>query len=120
MQYIVFVENNFKENEPFIFYLQYTGNERKLQKFAEIVDRAYYRDMEGDYSEFSINISSPVSEQSVLEHLRINLGTYNRMFNICKGNFMFDFDAFENLTDTQVATALDEMFYHCRVKDYFK
>jgi hypothetical protein len=120
MQYIVFAEKNYKENETFVFYLQYTGNEKKLEKFAKFLKKANYNFMDGDYSTFSMQISAQISQQSVNEHLRINLGSYDRMFQVCKGIFTFDLDTLENLSDIEIANTLDELFYLCRICHYFK
>jgi hypothetical protein len=120
MQYVVFAEKNHKEHETFIFYLQYTGNEKKIDKFAKLVERANFDFMDGDYSEFLIQTSVKISEQSVIEHLRINLGSYARMFSVCKGHFDFNFDSLEDLSDTDLACALDNNFFACRIKDFFK
>lgn len=119
MQYVLFVEKNFKENETFLFYLQYTGNEKKIEKLSQALSKANYEFLRGDYSEFCMSTSALISEQSVHEHLCVHLGSYCSMFQVCKGHFTFDVDSLLLLSDTGIAKALDENFFSCGISHFF-
>ena len=59
MNFIIFKENNTKENESFIFFLQYDGNEEQLNKLNNIISKTDFDNLHGgDYSSFEIDINS--------------------------------------------------------------
>lgn len=120
MKFIIFKEDNKKEHETFIFFLQYDGNEHMINTLRDIIYSTDFSEMEGDYSSFEINTQNKISEQSVEELCSIQLGSYSHLFTECRGEFNFPYDAFEFLSDTEKARKLDELFYACRIKDYFK
>lgn len=120
MKFIIFKEDNKKEHETFIFFLQYDQNENMINKLKDIIDSTDFSEMDGDYSSFEMDTQNKISEQTVDELCSIELGSYSDLFTECRGKFNFPYDAFTFLSDTEKARKLDELFYACRIKDYFK
>ena len=120
MKFVIFRENNKKENESFIFFLQYDNNEEMIHKLEEIINSTDFSYMDGDYSSFEINTSNKLSEQTVNELTSIKIGSFYSMFTACRGKFNFNYGDFEVLTDTEKASKLDELFYACRIVNFFK
>ena len=120
MEYISFQENNKKENESFIYFLQYTGNEDAINKLEYYVKSADTPDLYGDFSTFEIDTSVKLKQTSVDDISRINLGYYGPTFTVCKGKFNFDDSLFKNLDKSNIGLKLDELYYACRICDYFK
>ena len=121
MQFITILETNHKENETFIHYCQWTDNEEELEKLLKVIDFACYDDMYGDYSDFWYS-RALISEFAVDEHVQLKeYGGYAHMFQKHMGVFTcpeFDTD-YENDGD-MAARLLDDTFYGCRLKEYFK
>ena len=123
MEYCVFVEHNQKERESFIFYLQYTGNEKELELLYRLVTKANNGDLVGDVAYFEMaDPSIRISQAAVDEHKRIILGTYSQTFQIVNGKLTFRFleDEISDMDGYDTARVLDRMFYHCRIKDCFE
>jgi hypothetical protein len=111
-EFVAFIEQNHKENETFVFYLQWTGNEDALTRLEESVENAY-DDMDGDYSSFSMDTSVKLTEDAVTQMCRLKLGTYSSMFTKCTGVFKYPFDG-------QIsAEELDRAFYACKIERMF-
>jgi len=82
MNFITFKEKNNKENETFIFFLQYDGNEEQLNKLNNIISKTDFSDLYEDCSRFEIDIKTMISEASVNEIIKINLGCFSHLLNI--------------------------------------
>jgi hypothetical protein len=131
MEYITFIEHNHKENEMFVFYLQYTGNEEALEKFTQFVKKAEY-DMDGDYSDFQINLDVKFSQDAVDQHCKLDYGSYSHMFQKVNGKFECPFEGVEDDSDDEnngedyeinpidLGYRFDELFYGTRIVDYFR
>lgn len=119
MNFITFKENNNKENESFIFFLQYDGNEEQLNKLNDIISKTDFSDLNGDYSNFEIDIKTMISENAVDQITKVKLGCFSRLFNKCSGEFKFPYELFEDLNESEMAFKLDELFYACSIRDYF-
>jgi hypothetical protein len=120
MKFIIFKEDNKKEHETFIFFLQYDGNENIINTLKDIIESTDFSEMDGDYSTFEINTHNKISEKTVEELCSIQLGSYSDLFSECRGDFNFPYDDFEFLSDTEKARKLDELFYACQIRNYFK
>ena len=120
MEFITFKENNQKENESFIFFLQYTNNEEALKNLSYYINKADASDLTGDFSSFEIDIENKISEKSVYELEKVNIGIFSPLFTICKGSFTFDKNFFEKEEESEWALKLDELYYACRISDHFK
>jgi hypothetical protein len=120
MNFITFKENNNKENESFIFFLQYDGNEEQLNKLNDIISKTDFSDLYGgDCSTFEIDIKTMISENSVDQITKINLGCFSHLFNKCSGEFKFPYVLFEDLNESEMAFKLDQLFYACSIRNYF-
>ena len=119
MNFITFKENNNKENETFIFFLQYDGNEEQLNKLNDIISKTDFSDLNRDYSNFEIDIETMISEDAVNQLTKIDLGSFASLFNKCSGEFKFPSELFEELNESEMAFKLDELFYGCSIRDYF-
>lgn len=116
-EYVIFVENNRKDNLVIINYLQYTGNEVEIAKLYKVINEAEEEGYElyGDLSSFEMNIDNPVSEEAVDAHMNQDLGFYIRF---CKydGKFICPF----NEESDNSARGLDELLYREQMRDYFQ
>ena len=61
-KYVMFMEKNLKENDNFIFYLQYNGNEQEIAKLKNVVDTADFSELWGDVSHFYIDTDNLKNE----------------------------------------------------------
>ena len=123
MEYISFIEHSYKENETFIFFLQYTGNEESLTKLSKLISSANYTYMSGDYSNFDMDIIVKLSESTVNELIQLPFGYFSRMFQKVNGKLSYDFleEKFDNeMIPEEIAETLDEYFGNCHIKYYFK
>jgi len=118
MKFVTFKEINMKENESFIFFLQYDNNEEKLKELSEIINSADTSDLYGDYSKFEMDIDTLLSESTVKELENVDLGHYGPTFNVCRGDFTLCMDVFNNVED--LALRLDEFFYAFQITKHFK
>ena len=120
MEFITFKENNKKENESFIFFLQYTNNEEAIENLSYYIEKADPSDLTGDFSSFEIDIKNKISEKSVYELEKVNIGTFGPLFTICKGLFSFNKEMFDEVEESEWALKLDSLYYACRISDHFK
>lgn len=118
MKYATFLELNRKDHETYIYYLQYDGNEEELLALKDIIRDADFSGMSGDYSEFDIDIDNLLSKSSVDEQIKIKFDGYCP-FDVCNGKFDFHQEDFYGLGDMESALKLDDMFYGCRIENYF-
>ena len=86
MKFILLHEFNSKELESFIYFMQYTGNEKTIASFANFISKADYGNLEGgDYVKFEINSKNLVSENTADEMIKCNFGSYSYMFSKLTG-----------------------------------
>jgi hypothetical protein len=116
MEYIIILEHNKKEEETYVFYCQYTGNEGEMEKLMKAIETACTDDMYGDVALFETS-RVKIPEAAVDIHCSINdFGSYIKMFQKCKGSFTcpeFSEDPYE------IAKELDEYFYHGKLREKF-
>ena len=120
MEFITFKENNQKENESFIFFLQYTNNEEALENLSYYIEKADPSDLTGDFSSFEIDIENKISENSACELEKVNIGTFGPLFTVCRGLFTFNKEMFDEVEESEWALKLDSLYYACRITDHFK
>lgn len=120
MEFITFKENNQKENESFIFFLQYTNNEEALENLSYYIEKADPSDLTGDFSSFEIDIENKISEKSAYELEKVNIGTFGPLFTVCRGLFTFNKEMFDEVEESEWALKLDSLYYACRITDHFK
>ena len=124
LEYVMFLEKNTKEDELFIFYLQWTHNEENLVKLESILDNANYDEMYGDFVMLSLDTSVKFPE-SVVDlqcSMKKDLNGYCHLFNKCNGRFNY-FDTPSIITEEQeeheLAALLVDDFYTCRIRKMF-
>ena len=119
--YVMFIENNHKEKEVAIVYIQYDGNEAALAKLQKLIDKADFSDMGGDYSTVDLASDIRFSQEAVEQHLRIKAGGYGPMFSKCDGKADFDLtdEQIEEMDAYEAAEFLDEKFGRFHICDYF-
>lgn len=124
MEFITFIEKNTKEQETFIFYLQWTGNEEKLTDLYEFVKDASYDDLAGgEYSFVSMNIDVKIPEQFVdLQcSVRDGMNQYYPLFSKCVGTFGLEIsDAIMKKNQYQRGVYIDHLFFSTRIRKMFK
>lgn len=123
VEFVAFFEKNHKENEVFMFYLQWTGNETELTKLETFVSKANYEYMYGGhFSQVSMDLSVKLPESVVDMHCKVKcpMNDYYRMFTKCKGKFYCPFDSEdEELDEFELAKRMDETFYSTRIRNMF-
>lgn len=131
MEYLVIFETNHKENETFVHYCQWTGNEAELIKLIGYIGEADYEELYGgDYSSVTAAMNKRIPEAAVDAHVGLDdPNGYDAMFQKHKGTFLcpyFEDEDEESTPDDQrpyeIAKWLDEMFYGGRgyFRDLFK
>ncbi len=124
MEYCVFVEHNQKERESYIFYLQYTGNEKELELLYKLVTKADNGNLVGDVAYFEMaDPSLRISQAAVDEHMKLkSFGSYCKTFQVANGTFQFPWDDTEvdELDEYDTARALDRRFFHGCIRSCFK
>lgn len=116
MEFITIKEHNEKENEVFIYFCQWTGNEEELLKLSDVMGKSSFDYRAGsDASWFQMSLGT-ISESAVDEIVNKVTGfnMFNKMFHKCTGVFTCpEFD------DTDIERQLDELFYACQLPSYF-
>lgn len=116
MDYIIILEHNHKEDETYVLYCQWTGNEEQLEKLVKVIETADPEDLSGDYASFSVS-RVKIPEAAVDVHCSIkDFGGYIHMFQKCKGTFTcpeFSKDPYE------IAKELDDYYYHGKLRANF-
>ena len=116
MDYIIILEHNHKEDETYVLYCQWTGNEEQLEKLVKVIETADPEDLSGDYASFSVS-RVKIPEAAVDVHCSIkDFGGYIHMFQKCKGTFTcpeFSKDPYE------IAKELDDCYYHGKLRANF-
>ena len=115
MEYIAFIEDNNKERETFVAYLQYTGNEVELAKLYECVNRAKNRYVYGDLTLSTFEMSmTRITEDAVNQHCNLPFGKYGPMFYKVNGRFTCRVEVSD-----RIAYDLYEMFSSLRIESCF-
>ena len=118
MQFITIVERNYKENETFVHYCQWDGNEEELGKLLSVLDFALYDDMDGDYS-MLWHEKGFISESAVDQHVHLRYGCFDHMFQ--KHTGVFKCPEFDYIRDEyEAAKMIDDFFYACKLGNYFQ
>jgi hypothetical protein len=116
MEYIIVLEHNHKEDETYVFYCQWTGNEQEMEKLAKAIETADTEDLSGDYASFSVS-RVKIPEAAVDTHCSISdFCGYIHMFQKCEGTFQcpdFSEDPYER------AKELDDYYYHGKLREDF-
>ena len=116
MDYIIILEHNHKEDETYVLYCQWTGNEEQLEKLVKVIETADPEDLSGDYASFSFS-RVKIPEAAVDVHCSIkDFGGYIHMFQKCKGTFTcpeFSKDPYK------IAKELDDYYYHGKLRANF-
>jgi hypothetical protein len=122
LEFVTFIEKNHKENETFIFFLQWTGNEAELRLLERATKEALLDDMSGDYVEVHLDTSARLCEATVDQMCCVkDTNNYNRMFTKCTGTFKCPLTEEEIETEDEylLARTLDESFYSCKIEKMF-
>ena len=122
MKFILLNEFNTKENESFVYFMQYTGNEETIASFADFISKADYDNLEGgDYVKFEIDTKNLVSENTANEMIKCNFGSYSYMFTKLTGKMVDPFhgDSAENIEGDEIATLLNDEFFGNRITKLF-
>ena len=116
--FVVWSEFCNKEQETFLFFLQYDGNEdilNDLHRNLCAVDQGIY----GDNSIYCLDIKKTVSEKTAKNICKVNLvggyrGTANIIYGKCK-HIPFEVTG----DDDKDSHVIDGLFYNGRVSDFF-
>jgi hypothetical protein len=122
MQFVLFQEDNKKENETLFTFLPLKNNEEELLKLSDIIKSADTSELHGDYSIFHLHFGKQISQFTVNEMCQVsNLlnNRYGPLFSVCYGKFTFPFDEFKDLSSLEIASKLDEKLFACQIEKYF-
>ena len=119
MQFITIHEFNHKENESFVHFCQWTGNEEALGGLCKFIDRALYDDMYGDYCRFETS-RELLSEATVDEMTKVKFGGYASMFQKHVGVFIYSAQGDEDADPYEIPRTLDQFYGRCQLGDAFK
>jgi hypothetical protein len=122
MKFILLHEFNTKENESFIYFMQYTGNEETIASFSEFISKADYGNLEGgEYVKFEIDSKNLVSENTADEMIKCNFGSYSCMFSKLTGKMVDPFNEYsvEDMEGDEIATLLNDEFFGNRITKLF-
>ncbi len=125
LEFVMLYEYNYKENELFIFYLQWTGNEEALKKLHKIISKAFFDDMYGDFSLPTLNIKTKIPESAVDIHCQasdvIDPNCFHKLFTKCTGTFHYPFED-EDLEreEFELAQLIDSVLYSCKIERLFR
>jgi hypothetical protein len=122
LEFVTFIEKNHKENETFIFFLQWTGNQSELRLLESATNKALLDDMYGDYVEVHLDASARLSEATVDQMCRVSdTNNYHPMFTKCTGTFKCPLteEKIETEDEYLLARTLDESFYSCKIEQMF-
>jgi hypothetical protein len=112
----VIYEKNNKEEEVFIHYCQYTGNEKELDKFSNIINQSCTENISGDFVEFYAAMNKLIPESAVNAHLGIHdINGYARMFQKHTGSFKCPEFEYSEENAHELAHELDELLYSCKI-----
>lgn len=112
MEFLVIYETNHKENETFIHYCQWTGNENELNKLIQLIEKADYEELwGGDYSSVWVARNKCIPESAVDAHIGLDdPNGYSKMFVKHTGTFKCP-KIDESLNEYELARELDQLFY---------
>lgn len=135
----VIYETNYKENETFLHYCQYTGNEKELDMFCDIINHACFDELDGDVVKFYVGYNKLIPESAVDAHIGLDSPNgYAHMFQKHTGKFKcprleaiwHDDDdeeinleraraRLDNADSHRIARELDEWLYSTKIVYYF-
>lgn len=121
MHFVAFLENNHREHECFLFYLQLEGNEEALSRLASVIKRARCYLPYDDSSTFEIDIEHLIPEEAIEPHLKLKMNQYAPLFTKLTGRMVDPFKDIniEELDLYELAQLLDEKFYGARMDEHF-
>jgi hypothetical protein len=118
MKFILLHEFNTKERESFIYFMQYTGNEKTIVSFANFISNACYGNLAGgDYVKFEIDTENLVSENTADEMRKCNFGSYYKLTG--KMEDPFDEYSVEDMVGDEIAILLNDKFFSNRIPELF-
>ena len=126
MKFILLHEFNTKDSSSLVYFMQYTGNEETIKSFADVISKADYDAMEGDYVKFEIDTENLVSKNTADEMEKCNFGMFKILTGIMKDPFtrgeVEDMEGHEaeNTMGHKIATLLSDKFFSNRIPDLFE
>jgi hypothetical protein len=122
LEFVPFIEKNTKENETFVFYLQWTGNEEQLTLLDEAIRKSCCHFMDGDYSLVTMDINVKIPESAVDIHTKLkHFNAFHNLFTKCTGTFSCPItrEIIDSKDEYEIASYLDEIFYTCKIMKMF-
>lgn len=113
LKFIVIMEQNMKENELFVHYCKWNGNEYDLTQLVRYIEHSNMEEhpVTGDVSRFSASLVK-ITEEAVDQHMKLPFGRSDRMFHKHVGSFTCPAGPLTSYT-------LDELFYRGQLGKYF-
>lgn len=119
------MEENTKEHEIFVYYLQWNGNEEQLTLLRDILSKQSWDDLGCEHCKLSIDIEHKLTEQVVdticRTHKGVSFNCYHKMFTKCLGKFYSPIKEsdIEGLDEYEIGRLVDETFWTCKVPKMF-
>lgn len=121
-EFVCLFEQNSYRNELYVFYLQWTGNEKALKLLNEAITRSEFDELKEGHISASMDLNTKLTESVVDLHCKVNGPTgWHRMFTKCTGTFECPFSQKEidSLDGYDIAWMYNEKFYSNIIKEYF-
>lgn len=130
LEFVVLMSTNPKEEEVYLYYLQWTGNEERLTYLDSLLKAC---DFEVVYDRRStmmvpmhLDIKNRLPEAAVDAHVKVSdINSYSKMFTKCTGEFNFNPDEEEKeellkMDPYELGEYLCGMFVPYRIDGWFK
>ena len=119
MMYAIFREFNHDDKQEHYYFLQYTGNEEKLNALVTIIEESNFDSLSGDYSEYGLDSKNLLSKKTVDEMIKTRFYFDDDRFEVCNGIFEFYEEDFEGIYCNEKALKLDDLYHNYQIIHYF-
>lgn len=123
-EFVFCMEQNHKEKENFIYYLQWNGNEEQLSILNDAINRSSI-EATGDCVTFMMTLDIKIPEFVVDHNLLLNPympNGYANAFTKCTGQMKLPFtrEDFDHFDEYEMMSFLDETFFSYHIPKLFK
>jgi hypothetical protein len=130
LEFVVMISTNPKEQEVYLHYLQWTGNEERLTFLDSLLCNCDFEDVYERRNTIMcplhIDIEHKLPESAVDAHVKISdINSYSRMFTKCTGEFNFNPNEQEKeellqMDPYKLGEYLCDMFIPWRIPEWFR
>lgn len=114
MEFVVVYEHNHKDEEVYIHYCQWTGNEESLTNFFDAIENADYEQFQGGHYSSFRSSTTKLPESVVNAHMNLENLEYTFKKHVGK----FRFSKLDTEDPYEIAEILQD-FWRGRLRDFF-